>query len=379
MAGLFLFYSSLTDEGAGCVLISDDSSIRPEFRFFSFLELRQLQEHQPLVIVLSSAHAVFHSLEMAFLPEKKARMAIPFALEDELSKPLDRYHFAFSRAFYQGGKYLIISLDSNFLAQGIEQLKKENIECQNITLDWFALKEHEAALTGNQLLINQADFKGSLSMELAELFAAEQPFEQLYCFSDSENSPLQCSEKLDIPSAVWVAGRLAEQPWINISQGPLKQGNKTLQLKKWLLISSSLALLWAVTWLGASLYQIHQLSKDIDSTDAKIAKIYRQYFPGAKKIINPKFRLSQLFKSDKPGERQQLWFMMGQLSQSLQDYQIHLQRIVYQNRQLTLTLISPDFNQLEEFEQRLESQGIKVKQTQAGNSKQGVVATLELS
>ena len=71
--------------------------------------------------------------------------------------------------------------------------------------------------------------------------------------------------------------------------------------------------------------------------------------------------------------------MMGQLSQSLQDYQIHLQRIVYQNRQLTLTLISPDFNQLEEFEQRLESQGIKVKQTQAGNSKQGVVATLELS
>lgn len=379
MAGFFLFHSSLTDDGASCLLQAQAAETQPEFRFFSFSEIRELQASHPLTIVINTFHSRLHRLEMPLLNEKKARTAIPFALEDKLSKPMDSYHFAFSRMFYHQGHYLVVSIEKAFMEQLLQPLQNANIHCRNITLDWFALKENESALLNDQLLIYHKDFQGSLSEEVARIFLEQQPLETVYCFSDSADWSLPCSNKESTPSAKWIANRLNEQGWINIAQGEFKQGDKSIPLKKWFVITGGLVALWALLWLSSSLYKIHHLNKEIEITDKQIAKIYQKYFPGAKKIINPKFRLTQLFKSNKPAERQQLWFIMAQLSHTLQSHQIKVQRFVFQNRQLTITLLSPDFNQLEEFERKLESKGVKVKQTQAGNSKEGIIATLELS
>lgn len=379
MAGLYLFYESLTDDGAGCLFLSEETNATSLYKEFSFSEIRELQESCPLIVVINSAHARFHLLEMPLLQEKKARTAIPFALEEQLSKSMDNYHFAFSRAFYQQGHYLVVSMEKAWLWQCLERLTKENIHCNQITLDWFALNENESALTSKGLLVYQPDFKGSLSRELSQIFIEKQPLSPLYCFSDSTDWALPCSKKESDTATAWIGKRLDEKNWINIAQGEFKQGDKVIQLKKWLLLTSGLVCIWAILWLGASLYKIHYLNKELENTDQQIAKIYRQYYPGAKKVINPKFRLSQLFQSNKSSQRQQLWFIMTHLSQTLQTHHIKVQRFVYQNNQLSLTLLSPDFNQLEAFEQTLESKGIKVKQTQAGNTKEGIIATLELS
>lgn len=107
--------------------------------------------------------------------------------------------------------------------------------------------------------------------------------------------------------------------------------------------------------------------------------IYHEFFPDAKQIISPKFRITQLLKNNNEEDQNRFWFLLNQFAKVMKNDRITLEQLRFQNKTLSVTLISTDFASLEELENELKKLQLKLKQTQASTHEQQVVATLELT
>lgn len=106
--------------------------------------------------------------------EKKARIAIPYALEDKFAENVDELHFAFNRQYYQQGQYLIAACKKEFLQQLLLLLKDNDIHLDILTVDWFALENKEICVAEDSLIIHDETFCGVLNPPLTDLFLKKQ-------------------------------------------------------------------------------------------------------------------------------------------------------------------------------------------------------------
>ena len=123
---------------------------------------------------------------------------------------------------------------------------------------------------------------------------------------------------------------------------------------------------------------LFSLNKKTAVVDNQIEVIYHQFFPEAKQVISPKFRISQLLKTTQEDNQMRFWVLINAFAKTMKDSSITIDQMRYQNKILAVTLVSPDFVTLQKLETVLKQQ-LKVNQTQASTHEQKVIATLELS
>lgn len=165
---------------------------------------------------------------------------------------------------------------------------------------------------------------------------------------------------------------------MNLCQGEMQHGNKGDLIKKGYQLVGVLFCFWLISLLVVNGIKLHLLNKQTQKIDEQIAVIYHEFFPGAKQIISPKFRITQLLKSNNTEEQNRFWFLLNQFAKVMKNDHNALEQLRYQNKTLSVTIISTDFASLEELENELKKLQLKVKQTQASTREQQVVATLEL-
>lgn len=379
MATCFIFTEHLQDDG--CLITRFDNEGKPdlEAKHYSFAEIQTLQEGYKTIIVCSSDLVNFADLDLPWLAERKARIAIPFALEDRLPQPIELLHFAFDKQHYRNGHYEIVIIEKQYIRDLMNQLIAEDIEFDSITLDWYALKENEAIFIGETAIINSVEYKGALSKELAAVFHNVFHSCTNYVFQDSvEIVELPNKTILTEPSFMWISQRLLDVKPMNLSQGEMHHGTAALQIKKGYQYLAGLATFWLILLIGANAYKLHIVNKQLTQVNQEIAVIYKQFFPDAKQIINPKFRINQLLGNSLNNAQSTFFSIIDKLSKGIKDSNVTLEQFRYLNKILLITISSPDFATLEKFENSLKQQQLTVNQTQAANRDQQVVATLEL-
>ncbi len=382
MATCFIFFQNRDEEQYLSLLLDLQGHLDAPLMLRSIQELKALQAGVRTVVVLPAENSGLHEVELPWLNEHKARAAIPYALEEQLAQDVSTLHVAFDRAHYLHHHYLVVIMDKSYLLSVMGTLDRLGLHYDDITLDWFALKDGEACVTARGLLINETLFKGALTKELAIAYLGnKEKFAHLLMFNDSlalleEESSLHIDES----SFVWIAKRLLEGQPMNLCQGPFQQKKGQNNLQFWYKASALVAGLWLLSMVvinGVSLYFIHKKRVDVD---LKTAVVYRQFFPNASQIISPRFRVGQLLQSGPSGSDNALmWSLLNKLAHAFEGDTSIPQQLRFQGTALTVTLISNDFAALEHLEQRLQKENVKVVQTQAASEKNKVLATLELS
>lgn len=382
MTTLFLFVEELTEQGCLSLQLEENGQLLQTLQQRDFAEIRQLQVNSTTIIVTSCHHFSLYWLELPFLNEKKIRAAVPFSLEDQLAQNIEDLHFAFDNQHYSDGHYLVVVGAKTYLSHLIEQLDKQQLSFELLTLDWFALKKDEALLTANHLLLVHDQFCGSLSEDLINLYVkgSKAPI-PCYVFPDSNPLILAKIKPLTIAaqSKEWIAQRLLTRPSINLAQGDLHHGTPQHALRRWYYLAGALASLWLVILIALTSFKLHSLNKHIIEVDAKIATIYRQFFPKTQQIISPRFRISHLLKSQGHNNDKQFWTLLVELTEAIKTQQVTLEKLHFQNQSVQVTLASKDFAALEAFQSYLKRHKIKVRQTQAATQDKQVVSTLELT
>jgi general secretion pathway protein L len=289
-------------------------------------------------------------------------------------------HFAFDRQHYRHHRYLIVVTDKQTLLDLMARLDALALDFDCVTLDWFALKENEVCVTDNGLLIYDKSFKGALSGELSTLYLSErEPNVSIMTFKDTNDEPPLNTELIDTPSAMWIAKRLLAADRMNLCQGDLKHDNRQQSNQLWYRLCAGTALVMLVSVLLFKLVYLHALTTKTTDIDKKIAVIYHRFFPEAKQVISPKFRMGQLLSVDASrNEAFVFWVLLDKLARSFKDGS-SIQQLNFQNQVLSVTMVSQNFAALEKLQQQLQQLNVKVTQAQAASDEGKVKAILELS
>ncbi|ASQ46597.1 type II secretion system protein GspL [Legionella clemsonensis] len=390
MVTCFLFIHDLNEDSCLSLCLNEQGEPIAPLAKRSVNELKTVQKNCRTILVLPTQIFSLHRLTLPWLTEKKARAAIPFALEEKLAQNVNSLHFAFDKHHYQNGQYLVVVGDKQFLSGVMEKFDQENIKFDYVTLDWFALNKQEIAILESCLLINEEEFEGALSQDLANFYqnklnsAAPGQYE-IFAFSNSNSQLISAlgsnAEVTTIKenSYIWLAQRLQNKKIMNLSQGSLAREGGNHLTRRWYQAAIAMSILWLVTLIASKTIQIHQLNQDTATVDTQIATIYRQFFPQAQQIISPKFRITQLLKSNQNNADSSFWLLLNTLAKSFRKNLMDLSQLRFQNQTLLITLTTTNFEELENLQTQLQKANIKVRQTQASTENEKVVGTLELS
>ncbi len=376
----FLFAKHLDDNGCLSLRLTPEGEVDAPLLQRDFGEIKSFQKSCRTIIVETSDSASLHNLDLPWLPERKARVAIPYALEDKLAESIEDLHFSFDKQHYQNNRYLVTVLGKQRVNYLMNTLDEHGIEYETITLDWFALAPQEMCVSESTLIINNEDFKGTLSGDLALNYLKKHPIDKVYVFNDSQFTTQHSFEKIEEHSYVWIAQRLLKAKPLNLCQGTMQHGNESDWIMKGYKIAGILCGLWLLSLLLVNAISLYSLNKKNSDLEGKIAVIYREFFPDAKQVISPRFRINQLLKNNASENETRFWFMLNQFAiAAKEDNKLTVEQLKYQNNKLSATLVTADFPSLENFQNKLKQLKLNVKQTQASTRDQQVIATLELS
>lgn len=381
MSVCFLFSQGMEENQCLSMCLNQEGEIEAPLMSRTFDEIKRLQSKAKTIVVIPTDWCSLLKVELPLLSDKKARVAIPFALEDQLAQPVSDLHFSFDKQHYQEGHYLVAVMDKARLVALMSQYSNSGLSIDAMTFDWFALYEQEACVTERSLLVNDSFFQGALLGDLASLYQKNPEVKTpVVLFKDSLPLFRKKGAVLEESSFAWIASRLVHAKMMNICQGEFQLKNHQNKIQRWYVASGILALCLVLNSFFMNLLSLHKFNSKIADIDKKIAVIYHQFFPQAAQVISPKFRIEQWLKENAAGQGSSvLWVLLEKLGDAFQEKHERLQQIRFQPPILSLTLVTENFAALEAFEQRLQQAGVKVTQTQATSHEKEIVATLELS
>lgn len=383
MATCFLFFDA-TDmaqiEQLWAVRLDDAGEVDIPLAVYTSEEIKNIQPGAQTVVVLPTSVASLHRLELPKLSARKAREAIPYALEEELAEPVTSLHIAFDRETHTAGKYRVVVLNRLRLRAWLNELETLDIVFDAVTLDWFAVRPGEVCATDSDLLVHQEAVVGALSPLLAtQYLKTQQEAMSGFAFDDSEASLQQFDLAAHAGSyRLFVAKRLLDDGYIDLCQGNFQHSTQGVGSIRWYGVCALLLSVWFVSVLGINAVALYRLHEKQAVLDVQIAKHYHVFFPEAKQVISPRFRIARLLGQTSSTPQDSFWILFDVLAGVVKAHPLDIEQIRFRDQTLWVNVLARDFALLEVFEQQLKKEKIIVKQTQASTRNSQVSATLEL-
>lgn len=377
----FLFVQGWTLDDTWSLCLSDEGDVslplaqRP-------LDLLEIPLGSRVYVILSTSLVGLYEIEMPLLSASKARLAIPFAVEEHVPQKIADLHFAFDRAFYFDGKYLTAVIDKSLFEALIQQLKQAKIRANIITMDWCALELNEMVLVDNRLIVRHKLFNGAIEGNLIERYLNTiEGTPRLLAFDKELDllPPNIDAVKMNESYHTWVANRLKNKPMLNLCQGEFETKNVKFWYNRWFIITGILLFLSLMAGLAIDMFNIMRFKQAIAEQDVEISKIYKTFFPKATQIISPRFRIESLIKSKQGQGTQVFWHGLIQLTQAFIPEGLNIERIQYRNNTFYVSLTGRDMGTIEKLTDQLKQNHMIVKERNAVLSEKEVKVTLELS
>jgi general secretion pathway protein L len=122
-----------------------------------------------------------------------------------------------------------------------------------------------------------------------------------------------------------------------------------------------------------------KLNHEMYALDTIINKAYFQFFPTAKTVISPKFRLTEWIKHQKDNSDDIFFHLITGIDAYLDKKAHSLLQLTFKNNRMQLALSSIDFASLDTFQNQLKKVAIRSKLIQSSNKNHRVISSLELS
>lgn len=383
MATCFLFFDAIDTaqiEQFWAVRLDDAGEVDVPLAAYTPEEIKGMQAGAQTVVVLPTSVASLHLLELPKLSVRKAREAIPYALEEELAEPVTELHIAFGREVDASGRYRVVVVNRLRLRAWMHELEALELTFDAITLDWFAVHVNEVCATATDLLVHDEAVIGAFSPLLAAKYLKAHPdAQQGFAFDDSEASLQQLEIAAHEGSyRLFVAKRLLEGEYINLCQGSFQHRAQGEAGFKWYGVCAVLLGVWFVSVLGINAFALHRLHVKQAALDVQIAKGYHVFFPEATQVISPRFRIERFLSQTSGTSQDAFWTLLDAFAEGVALHALDIEQIRFRDNILWVNVIARDFALLEAFEARLKKVGVHVKQTQASTRDNQVSATLEL-
>ncbi len=394
--------------------------------FVDFVE--QLQHRWPhsyqygIDLVISGANTITTNVNIPSKQMRHVAQALPYMVEDHLAQDVAQLHLVAGARSSEGGVPVLAV--PNQLMTAIRGLFSQfGLPLDSVQPDMLCLpladQEWTLLIDGKQMMVKNGELSGlAIEMDAAPVVLA----------SIMDNWPhkpevlrvLLCQAQLNQNLQNWmktqITGAVADQEFevvfeeipsndfallcdqLHSAMNLKKRPNNLLQGKfgttarrrpsgfNW----KPIAALVGIFVLLHSVYmhtQAWQIDKEAQRVDAETKTLYKRLFPQDKRIVNVKRQMEQHLKSSGSGGGQQSFMELLALTgeqifhvNRAQQNAITPRRVAFDEGQgdLRLDLMIKDFNQLEDFKNRLQKAALAVETASATQDKGVVKARLKI-
>ncbi len=346
-------------------------------------------------------------LTQADIPSKQRQrivQAVPYALEDQLIEDIENLHFAVGRREPTTGLIAVAVLARTQMENYLQSLQTVGMIPTMFTPDilavpkpddgWGILFFDHIVLVRTGLQTGFAIESHSLATILPMALQNTQPPSQLTIFRGPQSiEALRDLQTLGIPivensndsgELAWLAQGLRANPPLDLLQGDYRPVDKMTTLWRPWRLTMALLTFWGGLLVGEEWLEYQKLKQFSQDFNVTIEKIYRDTFPQARKIVNPRVQMEQQLKSlraQQTNSTQQDNFLslLTQLSTAFkQTTELEIKRIDYQSGIFNLELLVPHWQALEQFKQNLTAVGFSAKIQTATNRNNQIESRLRV-
>ncbi len=303
---------------------------------------------------------------------QRAARAIPFALEEQLASDVDELHFAVGKVL-DDDRYPVAVVERRRMDEWGAVLLEHGVSAHQWVPEILALPPGEAwqvLVDGERVLVRSGEYAGfasdreTLPALLSLLAASEQlpPAAHVYAQAPLELAGIESvvdtvpRQPLEVLALGWAQG-----PVIDLLQGPYsRRAEWGRWLRPW---RASAALLLAVVVVGllSTGVNYYRLSQQQVRLASAIEGLYKQTFPNARRIVNPRAQMEQQLKQlqrRSGGSDISFLGMFAETAGVARSTQgISIQGVSYREGRLDLDLQAESLQVLDAFKQSLVNGG----------------------
>lgn len=321
---------------------------------------------------------------------KRARSAIPYALEEQLADDVEDLHFALG-PMDSDGAYSVAVIDRQALQEIIDKLAGLGLYPQQIIPDVLMLPqgdsdEWQILQTPQNVLIRQDSYSGmwcprdSAELMLKRLLreaSVDGPTQIAFYLSPGEDPPEVSTlfEQIPVQNSADALARGINANHINLLQGDFNQSKAVGKIWKPWRVPAALAACLLGLNVGIGVLESNRLSKQESAQRAQMEALLKQTFPGIKRVRDPIARMrSEIRKLKKGGSEGQLMPLVAALSEAIETTpNTSMNSVNFRNGRCDVDMKTDSLQALDKIKQRLDAtNGIKAS-IQSANQQDGAV------
>lgn len=325
----------------------------------SAAELNQLSERalaHPCYLLVPQERVLVDQVQ---LPNgsRAALETVPFQLEEALCEDPEQLHFAIGRP-EPDHRYPVAVVDRVWMGQWRDLLLSAPLPIRGMFADAQAINAADEALLAipqeERVLIKGGGCQG-LALARSEL-AGWRPLLEARAGTALEEMPAGESPLEAL------APHFSPEGAINLLQGDFKLRDPVRELLKGWRIPAVLVLVLVLLSLGTLGLETHRLSQHKEALSQQVEDLYREAFPDATRIVNPRVQMERRLEQLRLGSRGAP--LLRALDKSAAAFEQHgaisLQALRYDGNAgtLVLELESPSHPLLQQFNAALAAQGL---------------------
>ncbi len=378
MSKHLFIYLPFEEEAPVRWLATDSSDPENTAEIQEGLEQASLQAAGARTIVIIPGSMVF--LGHAQIPSRNRQRilsALPFMLEDQLASDIDQLHFALGERDDNGIVNTAV-IEKTVMDTSLARLRSFDIEpdilvpdilCVEQTPGHWALfqdQNHSLLRTGVQsgAAIDNENLAAITEIFLGE--AGENAPDAIDCFyREVQPAPLiglddtveLSYQAINEDPLSFLARGYNENTVINLLQGKYSRREQLGKLwRPWIPALALLTILIVING-GMTIADYFQLSKTETLLTKNIEKIYRDTFPDARRVVNPKVQMQRhltALRSGDSGLNSDFLDILKSGGKAISNTkELELQRFSYREGRLDIALIINDLQALDQLKQRL--------------------------
>lgn len=337
----------------------------------------------PIILLAPSEEILLTHAELK-LPRAKLRKALPYALEEQIAEDVETLHFAIGGQ--HDGKTDVAVVRSQRMRDWLEVFSEHGVSPRAILPDvlalpwqeneWFIATDQERALVRTGQSSGFACHPDHLSALLEALVEAEDQPEPnsvhvWHCDGSAKPvlpaaTPNLQQHRCDSHILSLLAQGAQPRQGLNLLQGDYSQQTElSRSLKPWRWAAALLGI-WFVLGVVYLNVQKNQLNAQKVALNQQAETIYRNTFPDAKRVVNPRVQMEQKLRAlrgGSPTNHNQFLDLLASTGTVLNtEKDLVLERISYRGDQLTLKVTAKSLGQLDALQDTLKDKaGLKAE------------------
>ncbi len=363
--------------------INDAGELQSHQHFIDLSQCPKLNVDANLIVLLPGEKVTMTSVKLPKMRASERARAIPFALEEQLATDPENIAVAIGDVMPDGTMAVAV-IEAKTLEEQLKALTDAHFYPRALLPDFLALSwesETWSVLLRQQMASIRTGLQNGFSTDTNNLFL----FLQLHLEKNKDKKPQKIIfwqdeavldvaqfEKLGVPietrgeskSLYFDCKNLSSKPPINFLQGKYRPKTQSSSLKKnWMICGATAAALIAFLFLGHIAQWIY-FQHQADSVEKQVMQTYQLLFPGAKEVLEPRFRTANLLKKYESASLGSAFIKLlgiaGKTVLTLPDIQVQL--VHFENKQLALTVNAKNVDQLSQWSKALSAEGLQVSQ-----------------